>query len=135
MLDGKTAVEIIKQKFQEAGSPLNIPLQKSGQFIAKIVDGGLEVDNLSNLPFLPWNVFEQTIDLMVRKGGRAERGDAMSSRLGEEGLPLDSIEGHIAHVVYGKKEGNSIFRRISPVAAILVWAGLCDTAPGELILR
>ena len=29
----------------------------------------------------------------------------MQSRLGERGLPLDSIEGHAAQVVYGKKEG------------------------------
>ncbi|MCJ7435841.1 MAG: hypothetical protein MUO77_20365 [Anaerolineales bacterium] len=135
MLDGKTAVAVIERKFHEAGSFVKIPLQKGGMFTARLVDGGLEVTDLSSQPFLPWNVFEQTVDLMVRKGGRAERGDAMNSRLGEEGLPLDSIEGHIAHVVYGKQEGDSIFRRISPIAAILVWAGICDSAPGELIIR
>jgi hypothetical protein len=59
----------------------------------------------------------------------------MNSRLGDEGLPLDSIEGHIAHVVYGKQIGDSVFRRISPIAAILVWAGICEDEPGELIIR
>src|SRR6266540_4525312 len=122
MIDGKTAVEIIQRKFQDIGSPVRIPLQKRGMFTAKLVEGGLEVDNFSTQPFLPWEVFEETINLLAQKGGRAERGDAMRPRLGDEGLPLDSIEGHIAQVVYGKQVGESVFRRISPISAILVWA-------------
>jgi hypothetical protein len=135
MLDGKTAADVIKRKLQDADSIVDISLQKGRMLTARLVDPGIEVSDLGNQPFLPWKVFEEAVDLMVRKGGRAERGDAMSSRLGEEGLPLDSIEGHIAHVVYGKQEGDSVFRRISPIAAILVWAGICDSAPGELIIR
>ena len=59
----------------------------------------------------------------------------MNNKLGDEGLPLDSIEGHIANVVYGRKPGDSVFRRISPIAAILVWTGICEAGRGELILR
>jgi hypothetical protein len=135
MMDGKTAVEIIKSKFRDTSVYKKIPLQKSGQFTAHLVEGGLEVDNLSTQPFLPWVVFEETVNLLVNNGGKAERGDAMMSRLGDEGLPLDSIEGHIADVVYKKQIGDSIFRRISPIAAILVWVGICESDPGELILR
>ena len=93
------------------------------------------VDNLGSQPFLPWAVFVEAVSILRRNGGRAERGDAMGSKLGDAGLSLETIEGHIAYVVYNKKVGDSIFRRISPIAAILVWAGVCDTAPGELILR
>src|SRR3990172_12716145 len=125
MVNGKTVVDIIKRKLRDAGSIVNIPLQKGRMLTVRLMEDGLEVTDLGNQPFLPWNVFEQTVDLMVRKGGRAERGDAMSSKLGDKGLPLDSIEGHIAHVVYDKQEGDSVFRRISPIAAILVWAGIC----------
>jgi hypothetical protein len=137
MLDGKTAVEIIKQKFEKMGpqARVRIPLQKDSLFIASITAKGITVDNLGTQPLLPWQVFEETVNLIARIGGKAERGDAMNSRLGDEGLPLNSIEGYIAHMVYGKQVGDSVFRRISPIAAILVWAGLCDTAPGELILR
>ena len=46
-----------------------------------------------------------------------------------------SAEGHIALVVYGKQPSNSVFRRITPIACILIWAGICADAPGELILR
>jgi hypothetical protein len=135
MMDGKSAVEIIKDKFRRTGSPVKIPLQINRSFTASMINGGVEVDNLSNLGFLPWEVFEETVNFLVVSGGKAERGDAMKSRLGEEGLPLDSVEGHIALKVYGKKVGESVFRRISPVAAILTWVEVCESTAGELILR
>ena len=62
------------------------------------------------------------------------RGNAMNARVGDEDLSLHSIEGHIAHVVYGKQIGVTVFRRITPIAGILVWAGVCEAKPGELIL-
>jgi hypothetical protein len=58
----------------------------------------------------------------------------MNYKLGDDGLPMDSIEGHIAHVVYGKNPGDIIFRRIIPIACILVWAGICENGVGKLIL-
>lgn len=134
-MDGITAVELIKQKFQNIGRPIAIPLKKGRYFTATLTEDGIEVDNLGNQPLLPWKIFAETINLLVRNGGRAERGDAMNSKLGDPDLTLDSIEGYIAHNVYGKQIGESVFRRISPIAAILEWAGLCDSAPRELILR
>ena len=71
---------------------------------------------------------------MIRNNGTAMRGDAMNAKLGDEGLPLDSVEGHIAHVVYGKKIGDSVFRRITPIACILVWSGICESKPMKLVL-
>ena len=58
----------------------------------------------------------------------------MDYRLGDPGLPLDCVEGHIAHVIYGKRRGDSVFRRITPIACILIWAGVCEHARGELVL-
>lgn len=58
----------------------------------------------------------------------------MNFKLGEAGLPLDSIEGHIARVVYGKQGGDSVFRFITPIACLLIWAGLCKAEPRELVL-
>jgi len=134
-MDGKIAVEAIKRKFERIDRKVIIPMQKGRAFKASMTDEGVMVDNLGNQPLLPWVVFQGAIDLLIRKGGRAEKGNAMASRLGAEGLPLDSIEGHIALTVYGKRPGESVFRRISPISAILVWAELCDTNPGELVLR
>lgn len=135
MTNRNRVTETIKEKLQIAGGKAAIPLQRGGIFTATLVEGGVQVDNLDNQPFLPWAVFEEAVDFLARHGSRAPRGNAMEYKLGESGLPLDSIEGHIAHAVYNKGLGDSVFRRITPIAGILVWAGICDSAPGELILR
>jgi hypothetical protein len=72
--------------------------------------------------------------LLKGSGGRAQRGNAMNYKLGESGFPLDSIVGHIASIVYGSREGDSVLRRITPIACFLTWAGVCKAAPGELVL-
>jgi hypothetical protein len=126
----------LKRKLIESGGSATIPLQKGGGvFTAMLTESGIVVDNLGLQPKLPWAVFEESVALMTRKKGRARKGNAMNYRLGEPGLPLDSIEGHIASVVYGKKPGDSVFRRITPIANILIWAGICEPARGGLILK
>jgi hypothetical protein len=124
--------KIIPEKFRETGSPAKIPLLQKGSFTATLVPGGVNVNNLGTQPFLPWAVFEEALSLIVNNGGKAERGDAMQSRLGDPKLPLNSIEGHIAHTIYQKSVGDSVFRRITPIACILIWAGICIHKPGEL---
>lgn len=133
-MDGPDAVEAIKAKFAEEGSPAAVPFLKRGSFEAKLSWRGVRVSNLGTQPLLPWQVFEETCALLVRSGGSALRGNAMNCRLGDPGLPLDSVEGHIAHMVYEKRKGASIFRRIVPIACILIWAGVCEAAPGKLVL-
>jgi hypothetical protein len=128
-------VEVISNKFSVTSNPTQVPyIGKSGSFTAELLDSGIEVNNLSTQPFLPWEVFQEAICVLIRNGGRAERGNAMNYKLGEPGLSLDSIEGHIAHVVYGKSEGDSVFRRITPIACILIWSSVCKAEPGELVL-
>ena len=129
-----SAIEIIKNKFSQTGSPTKIPLLKGEVFLATLKDDGILVDNLGSQPLLPWVVFQEAICVLIRNGGSALRGDAMQSKLGEAELPLDSIEGHIAHVVYGKKGGDTVFRRITPISCILIWAGVCVSRPRKLIL-
>jgi hypothetical protein len=64
------------------------------------------------------------------------KGNAMKYRLGESGLLLDWIEGRLASKIYGKKIGDSVFRRISPITGILVWSKLCNTnSKGYLTLE
>jgi len=133
-MDVISVVQTIKDKFSQTGSSANVPLIKGSTFQAKLMDDGISVDNLGNQPFLPWAVFQEAICVMIRQGGSAIRGDAMQSKLGDVGLPFNSIEGHIAQVVYGKKVGEAVFRRITPIACILIWAGVCKAKPGELAL-
>ena len=92
------------------GSNLQIPLLKGGTFNAQLTIDGILVDNLGNQPLLPWVVFHEAICVLIRNNGVAYRGNAMNSKLGDPGLSLNSIEGHIAYVVYGKIVGDTIFR-------------------------
>jgi hypothetical protein len=129
------AEQAIRCVFANYGNHAVIPLMTVKVFRATLVDGGVEVDNLRGAKLLSWQVFEETLCLLKREGGRALRGNAMAWRLGEPGLPLNSIEGHIARTIYGKHPGDTVFRRISPITAIMVWAGLCKPGKAELILR
>ena len=127
-------VEQIKTKFALTGVLTEIPLLRGDRFKAKLTNGGVCVDNLRTQSFLPWAAFEQAVNVMERNGGIAMRGNAMDFRLGDPKLPLNSIEGHIASVVYGRECGDSVFRRITPIACILIWGGICKAMPGKLAL-
>ena len=128
-------VDTIKRRFEEVGPSVRVPLLNGGRFFtAEITEEGIWVSNLGTEPLLPWAVFEEAVSLLIRSGGHADRGDAMKCRLGDDGLSLDSVEGNIAAVIYGKKQGDTVFRRITPVACLLIWAGMCGHSPGELVL-
>jgi hypothetical protein len=135
MLDEKSAIKLIKLKFMDLEKIVLIPLLEGGYFSARWTKDGIMVDNLGFYPMLPWEVFVEAVNFLKRKSGRAEKGDLYSIKLGDDAIPLDSIEGHVAQTVYGKKKGDVILRRIEPLSSILVWAEVCDDAQDELILR
>lgn len=131
-----TVISIIKKKFETEGNPAKIPLLSGHKsFEAKFLEKGIFVSNLGSSPFLPWQVFVETVRFLQEKGGRAERGNAINHKLGESGLPIDSVEGNIALKVYGKQIGESVLRRITPVACILIWAGICQHEPNFLVIK
>jgi hypothetical protein len=134
-MDPKQVKQLIQDKFVKTGNPAQVPLLRRGSFTAILDSNGIYVDNLGNQPFLPWSIFQETVRLLIDNNGRALRGNAMGPRLGEPELPLNSIEGHIAHTIYQKQLGDTVFRRITPVACILIWVGACEHIPNELLLR
>ena len=135
MLNERSAINKIKLKFGEIEEVVLIPLPLGGFFSARMTAEGIMVDNLGFYPFLPWTVFVEVINFLIGKNGRAEKGFSRSARLGDEGLSLETVEGHLAHVIYDKKEREIIFRRVSSISAILVWDGVCNATTEELILR
>lgn len=76
--------------------------------------------------------FWQAVHVIIKNGGSAPRGDAKGAKLGEKGLPLNSVEGSVANVIYGKHCGDSVFQRISPIAHILIGSGVCADKRGDL---
>ncbi|RMG28417.1 MAG: hypothetical protein D6730_05475 [Bacteroidetes bacterium] len=135
-----SVVEIITKRFEQVGNPAQIPLLRYSQrgksiFQARLCEEGIIVDNLPEAnALLPWEVFTETVKLLEQQGGKARKGSSVN-KLGSEKLPLNSIEGHIAHVVFQKQPGDTVLRRISPITGILRWARICDSKPGVLVLK
>lgn len=135
------AIEIIQSKFEGVNSSRQIPLMQKEQFFTAVLrNDGIEVDNLSTQKLLPWIVFEETVRLLTGNGDgpaseKVRKGNAMSGKLGDKKLPLDSVEGHLASIVFDKQAGDSVFRRITPIAAILDWASVCENKRGYLSLK
>jgi hypothetical protein len=130
--------EIIKTKFEGLGNSIEIPLLKKGKsFTATLRTDGIEVSNLHTQNLIEWKALEEAISLLIKAGPeqRVPKGNAMNGKLGDKKLSKESIEGHLAFTVYNKEEGSSVFRRISPIAAILSWAGLCVNGRGYLLLK
>ncbi len=131
--------EAIKNKLAPFGDEgAEIPKQRGTSFRAILTDQGLMVSNLGKQPFLPMEVFNAVENLLNESPGhQAVRGMVMrqnvSIRLGDPDLLTNSVEGRIARNEYERVVGQSVFRRITPVACLLVWAGVCHHDIGVLI--
>ena len=124
----------IEKRFNQAQSTVcDVPTQRSGFFKATLTESGVLVDCLGEVQDkLEWKYFD-AVEKLLKEHKSAKRGDAMKGRLGDELLPRDSVEGCMAYcnnAVSGKK----VLRRISPVANLLVWAGVCKHGKGILSL-
>ncbi len=125
----------IIEKFKLEGDTVEIPLLKRGSFNAVLKKNGILVDNLGSYSLLEWKVFEEIENLFREKGPRVLKGDAMNYKLGECGLGIDSVEGRIAYKIYNKRLGDSVYRRISSISGILIWAGICENEGRYLIAK
>ncbi|MDA3734037.1 hypothetical protein PBV87_21415 [Niameybacter massiliensis] len=128
--------KILKEKLmiQEGKAQIKM-LKKNKRFNIQLVEEGILVDNLRNYPLLEWKVFEKAIELLKDNNGCVQKGNAMGYKLGDGMLSVDSLEGYIAKEVYGKSIGDSVFRRVSPIVNILVWAEVCENGKGVLKLK
>jgi len=125
----------IKKQFDQKGDPAKIPLMNGKQFFeARSEDDGIYVDNLKNQPFLPWKIFSEAINCLKENGGQVKKGNAINSRLGDSNLDLNTMEGYIASKVYDCEIGDTVFRRITPIASILAWAEICENTRGQICL-
>ena len=86
---------------------------------------------------LTWEVFEAAVEVVINNGGKALKGSARSkgARLGDEKLPMNSVEGYVAHKVHGVKEGESSFGPGFVICAILDWADICNNERGFLTIK
>jgi len=125
----------IKSQFDKKGNPAKIPLMSGKQFFeARSENDGVYVDNLKNQPFLPWKIFSESVNCIKENGGKVKKGNATNSKLGDQNLGLDTLEGYIASKIYGCKIGETVFKRVNSIASILAWAEICENTRGQISL-
>lgn len=130
-------VRAIKEKLNRNNGLARVPLSRGTHFqiCYEEYGTGLHATNIPANKVLTWQAFEDAVALLEKKGGRAEKGNAMKGKLGDRYLPLDSIEGYVAFHSYHIKKGETTLRLISALSAILAWSGLCRNGYGFVELR
>jgi hypothetical protein len=82
---------------------------------------------------LTWEAFDAAVEVVIQNGGKAMKGKARSgAKLGSDDLPLDSVEGYIAHKVHGAQIGETAFGPGFVIAAVLDWSEICHNERGYL---
>ena len=131
-------VKRIKTKLNDSGGITSIPLY-SGDLceIGFDPNGKGLVSNKIPVPNqLLWEVFDAAVEVVIQNGGKAMKGKARSgAKLGSDDLPLDSVEGYIAHKVHGAELGETAFGPGFVIAAILDWAEICHNERGFLSIE
>jgi hypothetical protein len=133
------AIKMIKAFFDERDRKWEYTNLKGAVVYCRKCEDGIDVSCLRDAchgSFLPWGVFWHAVHILLVNGGKAPRGQANGQgiRLGDQQLPFHSVEGHVAHTVYGKQAGEPVFMRISPIAHILIGSGVCRNQRGDLEL-
>lgn len=131
-------IKRIKTKLNDSGGITSIPLY-SGDLceIGFDPNGKGLVSNKIPVPNqLLWEVFDAAVEVVIQNGGKAMKGKARSgAKLGSDDLPLDSVEGYIAHKVHGAQIGETAFGPGFVIAAILDWAEICHNDRGYLTIN
>ena len=139
----KKQFNLFIQKIKKSGNFWMIPQQRNAQafhikVIQKNLKQGFDVEQrvMPIDPFFSFGLFEFVIDALIKSPTKSlRRGDGMNSRIGQKGLELDTIESLVAVKFYNKRIGQSVDRRISVIANILVESGVCAHGRGILRLK
>lgn len=90
-------------------------------------------DKLPISPAYQYDVFDVIVDLLLKQGGHARKGNGRNYKLGETGCEENTVVGAIAKS-RGYNIGDSVFDPVFVMAAILEWAGIVVNGRGELTL-
>lgn len=131
-------VKKIKEKLNTTGGRASIPLY-SGDLCEIGFDPngkGLVSPKIPVPNHLIWEVFDAAVEVVIQNGGKAMKGKARSgAKLGSDDLPLESVEGYIAHKVHGAQIGETAFGPGFVIAAVLDWAEICNNERGYLTIN
>ncbi|OCA98716.1 nuclease-related domain-containing protein [Clostridium beijerinckii] len=136
---GNLVTRKIREKLDESGGHASIKLFRgdSCEISYDSNKNGLVSPKIPVPDQLTWESFNAAVEVVINNGGKAPKGSARSkgARLGNDKLPMNSVEGYVAHKVHGVKEGQSAFGPGFVIYAILDWAGICNNEKGFLTIK
>ena len=91
-------------------------------------------DQLPIKPPYTYDVFDVIVDLLVRQGGRADKGAGRNAKLGQPRCKETTVVGAIAKYYAGKREGESVYDPVFVMASVLEWADIAHNERGYLEL-
>ena len=81
-----------------------------------------------------YSIFDIIVDLLLREGGKARKGNGRNYRFGYGDCTEDTVIGAIAKEYFGKQVGESTFDPVFVLAAVLDWAGIAHNCRGYIEL-
>lgn len=130
------ASDIIRNKLYENGGRITVYSVSGKPYVIKAAydQKSFLCDQLPISPPYEYTVFDVIIDLLLKSGGKAPKGNGRNYRLGEGNCTEDTVVGTIAKNYAGKKNGDSIFDPVFVLAAVLDWAGIAHNERGYIEL-
>jgi len=129
-------VRLIKDKLNKSGGNTSINLITPGKEAKIWFDSngnGLECDKIPVPNQLTWESFTAAYNIAVAQDGELYKGYARAGKLGSDKLPINSLEGYIAHEVHGVSEGESAYSPGFVIAAVLDWVGVFINERGSTL--
>lgn len=130
------ASDIIQNKlFENGGQTLVYSARGNAYLIQAAKDGKSFL--CKELPITPpyqFTVFDVIVDLLLKNGGKARKGNGRNDRLGYGECTEDTVVGAIAKNYAGKSVGSSVFDPVFVLAAVLEWADVAHNCRGYIEL-
>ena len=132
----KRPSEIIREKIlQNGGRVIVHSITGKPYEIRHCSDGkSFLCDQLPIKPPYTYDVFDVIVDLLVRQGGRADKGAGRNAKLGQPRCEENTVVGAIAKYYAGKREGESVYDPVFVMASVLEWADIAHNERGYLEL-
>lgn len=129
------ASDIIRNKLYENGGRATVYSVNGKSYVIKASydKKSFSCDQLPHKLY-SYTIFDIIVDLLLKNGGKAPKGNGRSYRLGEKNCTEDTVVGTIAKNYEGRRIGESVFDPVFVLAAVLDWAGIAHNERGYIEL-
>lgn len=134
--DSIKASDIIRSKLYSNGGCATISSINGKTYIIKASTDGKSFlcDDLPIKPPYEYAVFDVIVDLLIKQGGKAPKGNGRNYRLGYGDCTEDTVVGAIGLNYAGKQIGDSVYDPVFVLASILEWAHIAHNRRGFIEL-